>query len=86
MYLSIHWLWTVLLAGVLSSGRIIELEACIRQVLTVDCYNACLIPTWQDLDVLESMEAALWQLDDFTDMLFGERSSPCLQLSMYYIF
>ena len=32
-----------------------------------------LIPTWQDLEVLESMKAALGQLDDFTDMLSGEQ-------------
>ena len=53
--------------------RIIEQEACIRQVLTVDRKNSHLIPTWQDLDVLESMKAALGQLDDFTDMLSGEQ-------------
>jgi len=27
---------------------------------------------WQDLDVLESMKAALGQVDDFTDMLSGD--------------
>ena len=53
--------------------RILEQEACIRQVLVVDLKNAHLIPTWQDLEVLESMKAALGQLDDFTDMLSGEQ-------------
>ena len=53
--------------------RVVEQEACIRQVLTVDRKYAHLIPTWQDLDVLESMKAALGQLDDFTDMLSGEQ-------------
>ena len=53
--------------------RILEQEACIRQVLTVEHKNAHLIPTWQDLDVLESLKAALGQLDDFTDMLSGEQ-------------
>ena len=53
--------------------RILEQEACIRQVLVVDRKNAHLIPTWQDLEVLESMKAALGQLDDFTDMLSGEQ-------------
>ena len=52
--------------------RVVEQEACIQQVLTTDCKNAYLIPTWQDLDVLESMKAALGQLDDFTDMLSDE--------------
>ena len=31
-----------------------------------------LIPTWQDLEVLESMQATLSPLADFTDMLSGE--------------
>ena len=53
--------------------RILEQEACIRQVFVVDRKNAHLIPTWQDLEVLESMKAALGQLDDFTDMLSGEQ-------------
>jgi len=53
--------------------RILEQEACIRQVLAVDRKNTHLIPTWQDLDVLELMKAALGQFDDFTDMLSGEQ-------------
>ena len=53
--------------------RVVEQEACIRQVLTVDYKYAHFIPTWQNLDVLESMKAALGQLDDFTDMLSGEQ-------------
>ena len=48
-------------------------RACIRQVLAVNRKNAHLIPTWQDLEAFESMKAALGQLDDFTDMLFGEQ-------------
>ena len=54
------------------TGRILEQEACIRQVLATDRKHAHLIPTWQDLDVLESMKAALGPLEDFTDMLSGE--------------
>ena len=54
------------------TGRILEQEACLRQVLATDCKNTHLIPTWQDLDVLESMQAALGPLKDFTDMLSGE--------------
>ena len=53
--------------------RVVEQEACIRQVLTVERKYAHLIPSWQDLDVLESMKAALGQLDDFMDMLSGEQ-------------
>ena len=47
--------------------RVVQQEACIRQVLTTDRKNAHLIPTWQDLDVLESMKPAFKQLDNFTD-------------------
>ena len=54
-------------------NQIMEQEACIQQVLTLDHNNAHLIPTWLDLDVLESMMAALGQLDDFTRMLSGEQ-------------
>ena len=31
-----------------------------------------LVPTWQDIDVLESIQAALGQLADFNDMLSAE--------------
>lgn len=31
-------------------------------------------PTWQDIDVLESLEAAMGTLNDFTDSLSGENS------------
>ena len=31
-----------------------------------------LVPTWQDIDVLESLDAALGTLSDFTDMLSAE--------------
>ena len=30
------------------------------------------MPTWQDVDVLESLDAALGTLPDFTDMLSAE--------------
>jgi len=44
------------------TSRILEQEACIRQALTTDHKNAHLIPMWQDLDVLESMQGALGPL------------------------
>ena len=43
-----------------------------RQVLAADHKNSHLIPTWQNFDVLELMQAALGPLEDFTDMLPGE--------------
>ena len=53
-------------------SRILEQESSIRQVLSADRKDTHLIPTWQDLEVLESMQAALSPLADFTDMLSGE--------------
>ena len=66
--------------------QVVQQEACIQQVLTVDRKYAHLIPTWQDLDVLESMKAALGQLDDFTDMLSGEQKVTVSAIKLYYIF
>ena len=53
-------------------SRILEQESSIQQVLSADRKATRLIPTWQDLKVLESMQAALSPLADFTDMLSGE--------------
>ena len=66
-------------------GRILEEEACIRQLLATDCKHSHLIPTWQDLDVLESMRGALGPLEDFTDMLSGRKRSLCRQSNQTYI-
>ena len=52
------------------SARAREKE--IYKVLSDDRETAHLIPTWQDIDVLESIQAALGPLTDFTDMLSGE--------------
>ena len=53
-------------------ARVLEQEKAIRKVLSDDRKTAHLIPTWQDIDVLESIQAALGPLADFTDMLSGE--------------
>ena len=53
-------------------SRILDQESSIRQVLSADRKAIHLIPMWQDLEVLESMQAALSPLADFTDMLSGE--------------
>ena len=53
-------------------ARVLEQEKAIRKVLSDDWKTAHLIPTWQDIDVLESIQAALGPLADFTDMLSGE--------------
>ena len=53
--------------------RVLEQQQAIRQVLSGDCKAEHLIPTWQDVDVLESVQAAVGPLADFTDMLSGEQ-------------
>ena len=50
-------------------SQVLEQEKAIRKVLGGDRKTSHLVPTWQDLDVLQSINAALNPLDDFTDML-----------------
>ena len=50
-------------------NRILEQEAGICQVLSNDRKVTHLIPSWQEVMVLESISAALTPLQDFTDML-----------------
>ena len=52
--------------------RILEQQKAIHVVLNDDHKHRHLIPSWQDVDVLESLEAALGPLADFTDMLSAE--------------
>ena len=54
-------------------SRVLEQEKALRQVLSVDRKTAHLVPTWQDLEVLESINKALAPLADFTDILSGEK-------------
>ena len=66
--------------------RVLEQEKAIQKVLCDDRKLAHLIPTWQDIDVLESVSRALSPLGDFTDMLSGESNvtisaiNPVLQV------
>ncbi len=53
-------------------ARLLEQEQAVRRVISEDRKTAHLIPTWQDIEVLESVQAALGPLADFTDMLSGE--------------
>lgn len=46
----------------------------IKQVLRADSKTRHLCPTWQDIDILESLQAAIAPLDDFTDLLSEENS------------
>ena len=51
---------------------VLEQEKAIRNVLSGDRKTSHLIPTRQDIDVLESIQAALGQLADFKDKLSAE--------------
>lgn len=53
-------------------ARMIEQHKAISQVLTADKKTRHLVLTWQDIDVLESMNEALKPLLEFTDSLSGE--------------
>ncbi|KAK0140282.1 Zinc finger BED domain-containing protein 1 [Merluccius polli] len=52
--------------------RILEQEQAIAQVLAANKSSRHLVPTWQDMDVLDSVNKALKPLVEFTDALSGE--------------
>ncbi|XP_017320472.1 E3 SUMO-protein ligase ZBED1-like [Ictalurus punctatus] len=52
--------------------RALEQKRAITEVLSKDKKTRSLVPTWQDVDVLESIDAALSPLLEFTDALSGE--------------
>nr|XP_033940623.1 zinc finger BED domain-containing protein 4-like isoform X2 [Pseudochaenichthys georgianus] len=52
--------------------RLLEQEKAIAQVLGADKKSRHLVPTWQDIDVLESINKAVSPLKEFTDALSGE--------------
>ena len=49
------------------------MEEAVRRVLTSDRKTAHLTPTWQDIDVLKSINSVLSQLTSLTDILSGEK-------------
>lgn len=53
-------------------SRILEQEESIRTVLGADRKTSHLVPTWQDLDVLQSLHQSLSPLLNLTDILSGE--------------
>ncbi|XP_019715163.1 zinc finger BED domain-containing protein 1-like [Hippocampus comes] len=53
--------------------RVLEQERAISHVLKDDKKSRHLVPSWQDLDVLEAVNKALGPLQDFTDALSGEQ-------------
>lgn len=52
--------------------RVLDQEKAISQVLKEDKKTRHLVPSWQDVDVMESVKKALGPLRDFTDALSGE--------------
>ena len=54
-------------------NRIMEQQEPIRIVLANDRRTAHLAPTWQDMDVLESVVAVLSPLREFTDLLASQK-------------
>ncbi|XP_048094720.1 E3 SUMO-protein ligase ZBED1 isoform X2 [Alosa alosa] len=52
--------------------RVLEQHRALSDVLSEDRKSGHLVPTWQDLDVLESVNQALQPLQEFTDALSGE--------------
>nr|XP_014042140.1 unnamed protein product [Salmo salar] len=52
--------------------RVLEQEGALAKVLSNDKKTRNLVPTWQDLEVLEAVQKVLKPLQDFTDALSGE--------------
>ncbi|XP_013880075.1 zinc finger BED domain-containing protein 1 [Austrofundulus limnaeus] len=52
--------------------RVLEQERALSKVLSADMKTRPLVPTWQDIEVLEAVQKALKPLQDFTDALSGE--------------
>jgi hypothetical protein len=54
-------------------SRVLRNKKAIRRVLRNDKKASHLVPSWQDLEVLECINAALAQLKEFTDVLSGSK-------------
>lgn len=52
--------------------RVLEQQRALSDVLSADKKSRHLVPTWQDLDVLESINQVLQPLQEFTDALSSE--------------
>lgn len=65
--------------------RILEQEKAITQVLAADRSTRHLVPTWQDIEVLDSVSKALGPLLDFTDALSSENyvTVSCLKPTLH---
>ena len=54
-------------------SRILEQKEAIRLVPNSDHGTSHIVPTWQDLDVLQAIDSAISPLSSLTDILSGER-------------
>lgn len=54
-------------------GRLLEQEKAIRVVLGSDRDASHLLPTWQDIDVWNAINEALPPLEEFTNVMSGEK-------------
>ncbi|XP_073713570.1 E3 SUMO-protein ligase ZBED1 [Misgurnus anguillicaudatus] len=68
-------------------GRVLEQQSALSKVLSTDRKVRHLLPSWQDLEVLESVNKALSPLQDFTDALSGERyvSISCVKPALHLL-
>ena len=54
-------------------SRILEQKEAIRLVLSADRSTSSIVPTWQDLDVLQAIDSAISPLSALTDILSGDK-------------
>ncbi|XP_056124490.1 zinc finger BED domain-containing protein 4-like [Rhinichthys klamathensis goyatoka] len=67
--------------------RVLEQQSALSKVLSTDRKVRHLLPSWQDLEVLESVNKALSPLQDFTDALSGESyvSISCVKSALHLL-
>ncbi|XP_059366328.1 zinc finger BED domain-containing protein 4-like [Carassius carassius] len=67
--------------------RVLEQQSALSKVLSADRKVRHLLPSWQDLEVLESVNKALSPLQDFTDALSGESyvSISCVKPALHLL-
>ena len=64
-------------------SRILKQKEAICLVLSADCSTSNIVPTRQDIDVLQAIDSAISPLSILTDIPFGEKyvcdyfSHPC---------
>ncbi|XP_051501698.1 E3 SUMO-protein ligase ZBED1-like [Myxocyprinus asiaticus] len=68
-------------------ARVLEQQNALSKVLSTDRKVRHLLPSWQDLEVLESVNKALSPLQHFTDALSGERyvSISCAKPALHLL-